>query len=289
MAPATLRHLLVATDFSEGATLAAERAARLARPETLLTLLHVVPPEATAPHAAAAARARLSARAERLRALTTCSVEPVVAAGEAMEQILLHADHADAEFIVLGRHGANQLSSLLLGTTAERVVRHGRFPTLIVNLPPTRPYRTLLAAVDLPPGSEERAVALGLLVCGDAHRRLELLHLRDDALERAARRAGVTDQQVVDDRSRLRAEAAGTLATWLRSLDDTASWHVTVEEGDARQRIASAVEHLQPDVLCLGTQARKGLPRLILGSVAEAVVKRVTCDVLIAPPHVATG
>jgi nucleotide-binding universal stress UspA family protein len=205
-----------------------------------------------------------------------------------MEQILLHADHAHAELIVLGRH-ATELGSVLLGTTAERVVRHGRFPTLIVSLPPTRPYRTLLAAVDLPPGAEERAVALGLLVCGDAHRRLELLHLRDDALERAARRAGITDQQVVDDRNRLRTEAAGTLMTWLRSLDDTAPWRVTVEEGDARQRIVSAVEHLQPDVLCLGTQARKGLPRLILGSVAEAVVKRVTCDILIAPPHVATG
>ncbi|MDP3499024.1 MAG: universal stress protein [Myxococcales bacterium] len=288
MAPATLRHLLVATDFSEGATRASERAARLARPDTLLTLLHVVPPDTAAPNAVAAARALLWERAERLRALTTCGVEPVVASGEPMEQILLHADHAHAELIVLGRH-ATELSSLLLGTTAERVVRHGRFPTLIVNLPPTRPYRTLLAAVDLPPGAEERAVALGLLVCGDAHRRLELLHLRDDALERAARRAGISDQQVVDDRNRLRADAAATLATWLRSLDATAPWHVTVEEGDARQRIVSAVEHLQPDVLCLGTQARKGLPRLILGSVAEAVVKRVTCDILIAPPHVATG
>lgn len=288
MAPATLRHLLVATDFSEGATRAAERAARLARPETRLTLLHVVPPDA-APNASAAARALLWARAERLRALTTCGIEPVVASGEAMEQILLHADHAHAELIALGRHGANQLSSLLLGTTAERVVRHGRFPTLIVNLPPARPYRTLLAAVELPPGAEERAVALGLLVCTDEARRLELLHLRDDALERAARRAGITDQQVVDDQTRLRAEAAGTLMTWLRSVDATAPWHVTVEEGDARQRIASAVERLQPDVLCLGTQARKGLPRLILGSVAEAVVKRVTCDILIAPPHVAAG
>jgi nucleotide-binding universal stress UspA family protein len=51
-------------------------------------------------------------------------------------------------------------------------------------------------------------------------------------------------------------------------------------DGDPAALIAAwAAEH-KPDLLVLGTHGRRGLRRLILGSVAEHVLREVTCPVL---------
>jgi nucleotide-binding universal stress UspA family protein len=44
----------------------------------------------------------------------------------------------------------------------------------------------------------------------------------------------------------------------------------------------------QPQVLFLGTQRRHGVDHLLLGSVAERVLRQVTCGVLIVPASFTT-
>lgn len=51
--------------------------------------------------------------------------------------------------------------------------------------------------------------------------------------------------------------------------------------------ILDEVAALRVDLLVLGTHGRSGFKRLLLGSVAEAVVRRVTCPTLVVPPRAA--
>jgi len=59
-----------------------------------------------------------------------------------------------------------------------------------------------------------------------------------------------------------------------------------LEEGDPASTILSVARQLSADLIVLGTHGRTGLRRLLMGSVAEAVVRRAKCPVFtFKEPH----
>lgn len=57
------------------------------------------------------------------------------------------------------------------------------------------------------------------------------------------------------------------------------SVETAVREGDARTAIVDAADEWQADLIMLGSHGRTGLTRLIMGSVAQAVVAHAHCSV----------
>lgn len=55
-----------------------------------------------------------------------------------------------------------------------------------------------------------------------------------------------------------------------------------VEEGLAAEKIVAAAHKWNADLILIGTHGRHGVSRFIIGSTAEAVVRRAPCPVLIA-------
>jgi nucleotide-binding universal stress UspA family protein len=53
-----------------------------------------------------------------------------------------------------------------------------------------------------------------------------------------------------------------------------------LEEGDASQRILEAAQEIPVGLIVMGTHGRTGLGRLLLGSVAEQVLRKAACPVL---------
>ena len=53
-----------------------------------------------------------------------------------------------------------------------------------------------------------------------------------------------------------------------------------VYTGDVTASILEAQQKHQPDLLVMATHGRRGLSRMFLGSVAEAIVRKATCPVL---------
>jgi nucleotide-binding universal stress UspA family protein len=53
-------------------------------------------------------------------------------------------------------------------------------------------------------------------------------------------------------------------------------------QGDPREAILSTANTVHADLIVLGTHGRRGVSRLLLGSVAESVVRHATCSVLIS-------
>ena len=75
--------------------------------------------------------------------------------------------------IVVGAHGAQFIKDLLVGTTAEKVVRKGDRPVLVVKRPVHGPYRRVLVAMDFSEQSR-KALELGLRLAPGA--KFHLLH-----------------------------------------------------------------------------------------------------------------
>ncbi len=55
----------------------------------------------------------------------------------------------------------------------------------------------------------------------------------------------------------------------------------TVEVGDPRDTILDTVKALGADLVVMGTHGRRGLTRVMMGSVAEDVIRNAPCPVLV--------
>jgi universal stress protein A len=137
------RRILVPHDFSDHATTALRVAARLVAPNGRLVVLHVVtpfvpvtdiPPVGMSSYVApdellALARKQLDKTLARaLPKGTKVRVEPRVVIGDPYQRIIHAARGMDA--IVMATAGRTGLSHLLIGSVAEKVVRHSPIPVL---------------------------------------------------------------------------------------------------------------------------------------------------------------
>lgn len=143
--PLQFQRILIAVDFSEESRQALVCAAGLAaRFDASLTLVHVVephfgPPDTELPELTGAgsdaeqfAEAKLDLSALGEQMLGPCRVvETVVRAGLAFFEITEAARALSADLIVIGTHGYTGLKRALLGSTAEKVVRHAPCPVLV--------------------------------------------------------------------------------------------------------------------------------------------------------------
>lgn len=146
--------ILLSTDFSEQAEVAYPWAAKMASIEDgSIVLMHALEDDlvATAPVFAgymapgaldlgsyrdefrAGARRALEAAAERLRGMGA-RVEPLlVERGKPSQAIVATAEEQECTVIVISTHGRGGLAHLLLGSTAEKVVRTAPVPVLTVH------------------------------------------------------------------------------------------------------------------------------------------------------------
>jgi nucleotide-binding universal stress UspA family protein len=66
----------------------------------------------------------------------------------------------------------------------------------------------------------------------------------------------------------------------LRPPDLTSEVYRVLQEGSPTEEILRTAEEVQADLIVMGTHGRTGLERLLLGSVAEAVLRQAPCPVL---------
>ena len=187
-----LRHIVVATDESEAGRSAVRTGLDLAeRAFARLTVMRVAPVEAmpvlgsaegglVGPDAAATALEKLQRWVEaELRPDCPVPVELGIALGVPAIEICRFAEQRGADLLVLGRKHRSAVARLLVGDTADAVIRRSRVASLFVEQG-ALPLSQLLVALD---GSERgmrvyaaardlaQAVGMGLTVvtveCGD--------------------------------------------------------------------------------------------------------------------------
>src|SRR5262245_6316022 len=150
--PRTLfRHILVPHDFSPQATVALKEAARLAaRDDGKLTVLHVLVPfylPADAPFGMPAPGDLIPEQRAQLERLVTKTLgqdgPPVtvrVMIGDASQCIIDAARRGHS--IVMATSGRSGLAHFLIGSVAEKVVRHATVPVLTLRVPTRKRPRT---------------------------------------------------------------------------------------------------------------------------------------------------
>ena len=141
-----IRRILVPFDFSEHSEKAFTWALAMAQQwRARLLLLHVVPQPTYPPmlmgtyfnvaEFEASLKEDAETRAQEFLGKTgsrTVQVDAKVLIGEPFGDICRIAEKEKVDLIVIGSHGRTGLSHVLLGSVAERVVRHASCPVLVV-------------------------------------------------------------------------------------------------------------------------------------------------------------
>jgi nucleotide-binding universal stress UspA family protein len=288
-----LQRFIAATDFSEQAVWAAQRAALLAAQHgARLELLHVV---AKAPLNALRellrarpksvanlmedVREALADTAAALARSTGASVTTRVEIGEVLHVITRRCSRAD--LLVLGARGTSPMRDAILGTTAERLLGKCPTPMLIVKRRPVRRYRNPLVGIDFSRASKD-ALRMALRLAPQAT--VTAIHAYDVPFEGKLHLAGVRRETI--DMYRHRA-AAKSMAE-LRALGE----RVTGKQGQIAHRVghgypphlirkAEQVRHA--DLVALGKQKRPALQEFLLGRVTRHILADSRSDVLVVP------
>ncbi|HRC39711.1 MAG TPA: universal stress protein, partial [Rubrivivax sp.] len=185
-----------------------------------------------------------------------------------------------ADLLVLGARGSGFLRRLVLGTTAERLLRRTTRPLLVVRQTAHEPYRRVLVALDFSPWS---AQALRLARRAAPHARLVLLSAFQVPFEEKLRFAGVDAATL--DHYRAQARALATQRLYAAAHDaglKPGHWDARIVEGDASQRILEHEQESDCDLVVVGKHGQSAAEELLLGSVTKHVLDEGSADVLVS-------
>ena len=136
------RHALVPTDFSDSAAYALDLAAKLVEPTGTVTVLHVLElagvygGETPIPDFGRGlderAAAALQREVERIKHSATVTIRSSSRVGYAGMETLSSIDaDRSIDLVVMGSHGRKGIKRALLGSVAEKTVRHAHCPVLV--------------------------------------------------------------------------------------------------------------------------------------------------------------
>lgn len=284
-----LHHVLVATDLSARSDRAIARGAELAaRVHARLTILHVIDedlPVHILGEDAREARTALAEIAQAIEETHGLPAEIVVRAGHPAGAIAALAAEEGADLVVMGAHRRRILADIFVGTTIERVIRRASVPVLMANAASPAPHAAILAAIDFSDTAlhaVRTARALGLLDGA----RLTLLNAFTAPAKDMMLIAGVEERLVQGHVSEEALAARRALEAFRASLDlDPARVDLRIEEGAPESVVQGAIPETGADLLVIGTRGATGLDRALMGSVADALLRKVEIDVFAVPPQ----
>jgi len=291
---ATPRSILAATDFSETAERAVTLAGALARHfKADLHLLHVavLVEDSTLDEGGRSQLELLLATGEDARRELLekssgnhdISVTPLLVRGISPDEVIVEtASNLGCDLIVMGTHGRRGLSHLFLGSVAERVVRTSSMPVLALRadavVEPGGITR-ILVPYDFSDASAE-AVRQAAAWANTLDAEITLLHVVEPVVYPEFYSVDVLPDNLI---MRLTTRSEEALDKAAAELLDGRGCTTLVEVGRAADTIVNLADPEQFDFVVMATRGLSGLEHVLLGSVAEAVLRRCRVPMLTIP------
>jgi nucleotide-binding universal stress UspA family protein len=297
----SVKNILVPLDFSRASMHALDYATALAEQfKAQIHLVHVQMPDEACAMPSAGHLMRECAESvtflhQKLAGITTerrpqfwpenCHIRN----GHAYKEICDLARELNIDLIALASRGNTGLKRLVLGSTAERVVRFSACPVLVVHQRKEKVLdrsaknfriRKILAPVDFSQCSMAGVMYAGFMA-KEFDAELRLFHLVQLPARAVIDR--LSPEVVNTGRSKL--PGARLEMEAFRQLDFLRGVKVDVQiqTGHSIKEIYAETKSPDVDLVVISTHGRSGFNRMLLGSVAEHVVRYAECPVLVVP------
>lgn len=244
-----------------------------------LELVHVLEPVGEAmidPGLARLMRDHQQAEAERVldwvSERSTAKVRLDVVKGSPAWELASRAKKS--EMVILG---SSTVDAFTAGPVTLRVARMAVSDVLIVRRQPRVPYRRIIAAVDF---SEASRMAVERALSTFPNADITVLYSLPSRFDPMLAKAGLFQEEMDASRG-ARMEAAND-----RMLEFAQSWNgevrTMVTDGPPTETIDEAVRRRNADLVVAGSRGASATRMVLLGTVAEGLVEKAPCDVLIA-------
>jgi nucleotide-binding universal stress UspA family protein len=210
--------------------------------------------------------------------LITCAE---IRSGEAGNEICKVAAERETDLIVLASHGLGGLQHLIVGSTAERVVRGAPCPVLTVRERALRKQgafdlKRIVVTTDFSEESK-KAFPYAMAFARKFEASLVLLYIVPGHLPAELSHIGV----VLEER-RLVEEARERLPRFRQAeLDPHLRVEPLVLNGGVAHEVCRMADVQGADLIVMATHGHTGLKHFIIGSVTEKVVRHAPCPVLV--------
>jgi nucleotide-binding universal stress UspA family protein len=234
------------------------------------------------------------ARATTLTTRTKRPVRAEVRDGIPAPRIVEYASSQHCDLIVMTSHGRGGLSRYFLGSVTDRVLREATPPVLVLRSEPDRsdlasapPFRHALVALD---GSSSSEAALGAAVeLAHSHGvgRLTLFMAVEAAHVFLTPSSPVIGRAPASSTGAFLRSAEQYLARLARGVPGAEVEIACVARAadDPVPAILEAITDLSADLVVVGTRGRSGVVRMVLGSVADKVVRAAHVPALVVGPR----
>ena len=298
-----MRHLLVPLDgsgFGESALwLAAAIAARTGRDLELVTVnTPAVHPDITAALAAeieatcgTRARAYLESQAEEVHRRFGIAVHTAVLDGEVPHAVSTHVRASPPELIVMSTHGRSGPSRFFLGSVADRLLRELHCPFILVR--PTTGFARgelpdaarVLVPLDGSPLAESVIDHVAGL-CRSDSAELHLVRIVAPAevfpigapMPLPSPNPNLMEARIATAKAYLERRASRLReAGWRVECEVVVAWSAAAE-------VLRLADEYRCDLIAIATRGQDGVQRMLLGSVADKVIRGATMPVLAVNP-----
>lgn len=234
----------------------------------------------------------LSTVAKRLR--PGLRVETVVYDGPADGAILAETAHYQADLLVMATHTRPPLGGLLYGSVARAVLQHSPVPVLLIRswsseaaVMPTETANRILVPLDGSPFGEE-ALPPALAIAQALHAAVTLVRVAPVPERLLSGTLGLLLAATEPDEGERVADVERYLdgiGQRLKALDPLLTVQADARVGDPVNAIVEAERDHAATVVVMATHGRGGLGHILLGSIAEGVLRAGTVPVLFVRPR----
>ena len=285
----SFKKILAPVDFSEHSKFAATKAISLAQTcNAIVYFLHVG-------ESAEKSAEALCQFLDGLHHQNSLKIKKFVAQGTPSTSILSTARKLNADTIIMGHRGLSGFKHLVQGSVAAKVLRESVCPVLIIkkkpseytdymlpqlrNIGETFQADRILVPLDFSPASQE-AFRYAVYLSAHYSSTIYTLTVFDKKYKEVAEdRKKHTAVIVHGKKIQMWKEFPALLKTTPYHESKTRLKRILLE-GDPFSKIESIVQKKEIDLIIMGTNGRTGLEHLLIGSVAEKVLRSLSCPVM---------
>lgn len=199
------------------------------------------------------------------------------------ERILTYAEEENIDLIVMGTHGRRGVERMLFGSVTEEVVRKAPCPAFTVrtdaDTSPHQAVRRVLAPVDFSEASDvavQHAREIALTYGAE----IDLLHVVEEPFYPSAYGYEPTAFPTGEVLENVETQ----LGNMAREMIGYEHAMIEVRTGDPAGEILDYTNANGIDLIVIATHGRTGLDRVLMGSVAERVLRRAPTPVFLVKP-----
>ena len=217
----------------------------------------------------------------------TCDV---LSGAPPFDEICRLAQTIPADLVVMPTHGRTGLKHVFLGSTAERIVQHSSCPVLVTRSKTVKSrngsqagMKTILVPVDFSNCSRD-GLRYAIAFANEFGTKIILLHATYLGYVYSCEGTAIYDIPGLQKAARKTAERK--MRELVRSVNFRAvKFETVLTEGSPVLDICAFAKDHDVDLIIASTHGFTGFTHVLIGSIAEQVVRHAPCSVLVVPSH----